>query len=128
MKGKVGNVGKKITIERREKLAGSAIDYFVVLNLSEGEFLQSVGRKEEFSFGFKNTFLNESNQVFTIASGETITIDAEEEKNSFFIAAFPSPDRLFSQRIFVDEQDFDAKYAVSLKLGLYKNQFVIEKL
>jgi len=123
----VGNMGKKLTIEREKTLAGSGIEFFIVLNLSDGEFLQNVGRKENF-FGASNSFLNESKQVFPISNGETITIDITDERNSFFIAAFPSPDRILSQRIFIDSQDFDARYSVTLKMGLFGNQFVIDKV
>ena len=120
-------MGKKITIEREKTLAGSGIEYFVVLNLSEGEFLQSVGRKEKL-FGANNSFLNESKQVFSLSNGETITINISGRKNSFFIAAFPSPDRIFSQRVFIDNQDFEARYSVTLKLGIFGNQFAINKM
>ena len=41
-------MGKKLTIEREKTLAGSGIEFFIVLNLSDGEFLQNVGRKENY--------------------------------------------------------------------------------
>ena len=119
---------RKITVERRKKFAGAAIKYFVVLNLKGSEFNQNIGMKEKLSLGSKSSFLSESKQVFPLSNGETITIDTLEEKNSFFIVAFTSAGRLFSQRIFVDDQDFNARYVVTLKMGVLKNEFIIEKV
>lgn len=117
---------KKITIERREKFAGSAIKYFVVLNMSEQEFNQNVGMRERLSLGEKSSFLSESKQVFSLANGDAVAIDISEGENSFFVMAFTTTGKLFSERIFVDGRDFDVKYSVSLKLGIFKNEFVIE--
>ena len=118
-------MARKITIERREKLAGSGIDFFVVLNLTRSEFEQKVGIR---AFGAKSQFLRESKQVFPLANGETITIKTTGGSNSFFIVAFPSDGSIFSQRIFVDVRESDVRYTVTLKLGLFRNQFVFDKL
>ena len=119
---------RKITIERKEKLAASGVKYFVVLNLGENEFNQRVGMRERLSLGEKSTFLNESNQVFALSNGDTVTIDTTKEKNSFFVVAFTSSGRLISERIIVDREDFDARYSVTLKLGIFQNHFEIEKV
>ena len=113
---------KKITIERPKKFAGSAIKYHVVLNLKGSDF------KEKIKKGAKKTFLDESDQVFSLPNGKTVVIETSEEKNSFFIMAFTSGGKLFSERIFVEEQDGDAKYMVKLKMGMTSNQFLIEKV
>ena len=118
----MGNVGRRITIERREKLAGSGIKYFVVLNLERSEFERNVGMRE------RSQFLSASKQFFPLANGETITIETMDAKNSFFVAAFPPDSSLLSQTIFVDDQNYDACYIVTLKLGLLKNRFIIEKI
>ena len=119
---------RKITIERREKLAGSGINFFVVMNFDRCEFEQNVGMKERLTLGAKSQFLRDSKQVFPLTNGEIITIDSLDMSNSFFVVAFTSAGRLFSEIIVVDEEDFDVRYAVTLKLGLFKNQFVIDKL
>ena len=119
---------KKITIERREKFAGSAIKYFIVLNMSEGEFNQNVGMRERLSLGEKSAFLSKSKKVFPLSNGDAVTIENLEAENSFFVMAFTSTGKLFSERVFVDSQDNDARYSVSLRLGIFKNEFVIERL
>ena len=119
---------RKITIERKEKLAASGVKYFVVLNLSENEFSQRVGMRERLSLGEKSAFLSESNKVFALANGDIVTIDPTEEENSFFVAAFTSSGRLISERIIVDKEDIDARFTVTLKLGIFQNHFEIEKV
>ena len=119
---------RKITIERKEKLAASGVKYFVILNLSENEFNQRVGMRERLSLGEKSTFLSESNQVFALANGDVISIDTAQEENSFFIVAFTSSGRIISERVIVNNQDFDARYSVALKLGIFQNHFEIDKM
>lgn len=119
---------KKITITRKKQFAGSAIKYFVVWNLQESEFNQNVGLKEKLSLGSKSSFLTESNQVFALTNAKAVTIETIDEKNSFFVVAFTSAGRLFSERIFVDDQDDDALYSVTLKMGVWKNKFIIDKM
>lgn len=118
---------RTITVTRKKKFSGSAIKYFVVLNMKGSEFNRNIGMKEKLSLGAKSSFLTESDQVFPLANGETITINTLEEKNSFFIVAFTSTGRLFSERIFVDEQADAANYSVALKMGVLKNKFIIDK-
>ena len=118
---------KKITIERQKKLVGSGITYFVVFNLNRSEFEEKIG-KERLSLETKSRFLKESKQVFPLSNGEKVTIKAKDGSNSFFVVAFTSAGRLFSERVLIDERDVAARYVVTLKLGLFGNQFVIDKV
>ena len=121
----MGNVARTITIERRRKFAGSAINFFIVLNLERSELERNVGMR---ALSAESQFLRESKQVFPLSNGEKITIKTMDASNRFFVVAFTSDGSLFSQSILVDDQDFDARYSVTLKLGFFKNQFIIEKV
>lgn len=119
----------KITITRKKQFAGSAIKYFVVLNLDKEVFNQNIGMKEKLSLGgAKNSFLNESDRIFPLTNGQTVILDALEAKNSFFIVAFTSAGRLFSEKIVVDDAQEVPHYSVTLKMGLLQNKFIVDKI
>lgn len=118
---------KTLTIKRRKKFAGSAIKFYIVLNMKGSTFNEQVKLTERFSLGSKSTFLTESDQVFPVKNGEAIAIDLTEDKNSFFVMAFTSAGRLFSQRVMIDEWKQDSTYIVEMKMGATKNQFVISE-
>jgi len=119
---------KTLTIKRRKKFAGSAIKFFVVLNMKGSAFNEQVGMKEKFSLGSKSTFLTDSDQVFSVKNGEEITIDLTGDKNSFFIMAFTSMGRLFSHRVVIDDWKQQSTYTVEMKMGATKNQFIINEI
>ena len=106
----VFEMGKKITIKRKKQFAAAAIKCFVALNLEINEFDHA------------------SEKVFTLTNGRTIVLETTAEKNSFFIVAFTSAGKVFSEIVVVDEHDHDAKYFVAFKMGILRNKFDIDKM
>jgi len=121
-------MGKQIVIKRKRKFTGAAIKFFVVWNLDNEEFKQNVGIKERLTLGKMSSFLAESDQVYALPNGRSITINATDEDNSFFVVAFTSEGRLFSERIFVDKLGEESEYLVSLKVGFLRGKLVVEQL
>jgi len=118
---------KTLTIKRKKKMAGSVIKFYVVMNMKGSDFNAQVG-KQGFALNPKASFLLDSDQVFTIKNGEEITIDLTEEVNSFFVTAFTSAGKVYSERIRIDDWKQHSVYTVQMKMGTLANSFEIEEV
>ena len=66
-------------------------------------------------------------QIFPFKNGKSVTIDTLDEQNSFFVVAFTSTGQLYSKVVTVNPDEFVVDYTVSLKMGLFSNEMIVEK-
>jgi len=118
---------RSLAIKRDKSFFGAWVKYYCVLNLTKQELLKHVGLQETFTLGFQSQYLKKSSQVFAISSGQSISINIDDNKNTLFVVTFTMSGRIFSNEVTVNTKNPNPSYYIRTKSGILANKLILNE-
>jgi len=137
---------RTITITRKKSILGVVIKYYCIHNMSMEEVLLNletpdgvdhftsggdvslavVGHMVAGAWTFKSNFLDESDQVFPLSNGDSVTINLNDTcENSIVVIAMTSTGLIFSNQAVVRA---NGSYVINTKFGIKATKLIIEEI
>jgi hypothetical protein len=117
---------RTVSIKREKSFLGKWMDYYVVVDIPQGELAEYTGVKK-YALGFPEGLLQHSTQIFAISHDKSISIKAPKENFTVYAVYFDSSGIRFGPELKLAAGEDDLSLKLKTKMGLSSNKLVIAK-
>ncbi|MCL2438115.1 MAG: hypothetical protein FWE26_04560 [Coriobacteriia bacterium] len=117
---------RTVTIKREKSFLGKWLDYYVILDIPQGELAEYTGVKK-YALGFAEGLVKGSHQIFVVGNDKAIRFKAPSSKVLMYAVYFDSSGIRFGEECKIEPGESDLKLSLRTKMGLSANRLVLSK-